>query len=135
MFSISPGLANPKTTAKPLKETLIETYQGWRNSMLEGDYDAWKKYTANYRRAVTRNNIVSQKQKFPDALFSVPMKPASVDGLKLIQAREVGPTGQLVYYGRIDVGIDLPDGAEIPESLLILKFIRDGNEWRFNTLS
>ncbi len=50
------------------------------------------------------------------------------------RARSV-QTGQLVYYGRIDVGIDLPEGTAIPDGLLILKFIRDGNQWRFNTLS
>ena len=127
--------AGPEGSATPLQDTLVATYQGWRNSMLEGDYEAWKKFTANYRRAVTRNNIVSQKLKFPEALFSVPMKPASIDGLEPIQARAVGPTGQLVYYGRVDVGLELPEDTAIPESLLILKFIRDGSEWKFNTLS
>ena len=92
--------------------------------MIEGDYEAWKTYTSNYRRAVTRNNIVSQKLEFPGALFSVPMQPASIEGMDPIQARAVGPTAQLVYFGQIDVGLELPEGTVLPESLLILKFIR-----------
>ena len=126
---------DPKTAPKSLEQQLVETYTKWRQSMLDSDYPAWVKHTASYRRAVTRNNIVSQKLKFPDAMFAVPMKPASIDGLKPIQARAVGPTSQLVYYGQIDVGIKPPEGAEIPKNLLILKFIRDGKEWKFNTLS
>jgi hypothetical protein len=135
LAAISPLAAEPEVPQKPLQATLIETYQGWRTSMIEADYQAWQKYTANYRRAVTRNNIVSQKLKFPQALFAVPMKPPSIDGLDPIQARAVGPTGQLVYYGQIDIGLELPEGAVLPDNLLILKFIKDGSQWRFNTLS
>ena len=129
-------LAEPATPPPPsLEEILVEAYQGWRTSMLEGDYPSWQKHTSNYRRAVTRNNIVSQKQKFPGALFAVPIKPASIDGMRPIQARAVGRTAQLVYFGKIDVGLELPEGSELPENLLILKFIKDGRTWKFNTLS
>ncbi len=71
------AFADDKADAdKPLEQQLVETYTSWRKAMLESDYPAWIKHTANYRRAVTRNNIVSQKLKFPDAMFAVPVKPA-----------------------------------------------------------
>jgi len=121
--------------AASLEDTLVATYNSWRASMIAGDYPAWRKHTAAYRRVVTRNNIISQKLKFPDALFAVPLQPASIAGLKPIQAIAVRHTAQLVFYGRIDVGLELPEGTELPENLLILKFIREGSVWKFNTLS
>ena len=131
------SLAEPskQPDSASLEQTLIKTYNSWRNSMIRGDFQAWQKHTAAYRRVVTRNNIVSQKLEFPAALFTVPIKPASIEGMKPIQARAIKRTGQLVFFGRIDVGIDLPEGTELPESLLILKFIKDGSVWKFNTLS
>ena len=135
VMSAEPGKKPAQTAGSSLEETLVATYNGWRESMIKGDYQAWRKHTSMYRRVVTRNNIVSQKLKFPDALFTVPIKPASVEGMKPIQARAVKRTSQLVYYGPIDVGLKLPEGTELPNSLLILKFIKDGTLWKFNTLS
>ena len=142
LFSLSllviltaPSPAEKKEAAKSLEQTLAETYAGWRKSMIDGDFAAWQKHTARYRQVVTRNNIVSQKLRFPDALFKVPMKPAPISNLKLLQARAVGPTSQLVYYGQVDVGVAVPQGTTLPQSLLILKFIKEGTQWKFNTLS
>ncbi|MFT4548898.1 MAG: hypothetical protein ACI8XO_001166 [Verrucomicrobiales bacterium] len=135
LASLPPANAAPEKTERSLEAALVKTYSAWRDSMIEGDFEAWQEQTAAYRKAITRNNIVSQKLKFPDVLFTVPVKPASIDGMKPIQARAVGPTSQLVYYDQIDLGIEIPEGAEIPKSLLILKFIREAKGWKFNTLS
>jgi len=135
MFAMTSASADVKPTEEELEKTLVATYTAWRNAMLKGDYATWAKHTSSYRRVITRNNIVSQKLRFPNALFEVPMKPAAIDGMKPIQARALGVTSQLVYYGRIDVGVDPPEGQEIPESLLILKFIKEDTQWKFNTLS
>ncbi len=114
-----------------LEKQLKPVYSNWRGAMLAKNYKAWKAVTAYARQIETRNTVVSQKKSFPRAMFAVPMRPPKLDGLRLLQARANGPTATAVYFGRVDFEI----GGKVPESLLVLRFLREGHQWKFYTLS
>jgi hypothetical protein len=74
--------------------------------------------------------IVSQRQPYPEAVFAVPMRPPDITRLKLLEVEAVGDTAHLVYFGRVDLGLER---EEIPDNLLVLRYIRDPEGWRFDT--
>ena len=76
--------------------------------------------------------IVSQKQPFPQALFDFPLRAPEPGTLRFMKSEANGPTAHAVYFGKVDVGI--PDAGEIPENLLLLKFINESGRWKFDTL-
>ena len=75
--------------------------------------------------------IVSQKNKWPEALFDGPVKPPNLSSMKMAKTMVNGRTAQLVYFGKADFGI----GKDIkaPEGLLFLMFIKELNDWKFST--
>lgn len=75
--------------------------------------------------------IVSQKNKWPEALFDGPVKPPNLSSMKMAKTMVNGRTAQLVYFGTADFGI----GKDIkaPEGLLFLMFIKELNDWKFST--
>ena len=113
-----------------LRRELERVYSAWRSSMESRDLAGWQRSTAAYRQAVTRNIIVSQKQPFPGALFALPMHPPSTSSLRLVKTEVVGPTAHLVYFGKVDLGIT--DSGEVPENLLVLKYIKEAGNWKFD---
>ncbi|MEM7384732.1 MAG: hypothetical protein AAF514_07275 [Verrucomicrobiota bacterium] len=118
--------------AQALQVDLETTYNQWRRAMMAGDFKGWQAATATSRQHLTRNLIVSQKKLFPKALFDLPMDPPALVTLRMLQAKQKGPTARSVYYGRVDFGI----GAnKAPENLLILKFIKERGGWKFDTSS
>lgn len=114
-----------------LRSELERSYSAWRSALAARDLTGWQRATASYRQMATRNLIVSQKQPFPDALFNLPMRPAEVTMLRFIQLKVVGNTAHVAYFGKVDLG--LIDPAEIPEGILILKFIKEATGWKFDT--
>lgn len=99
--------------------------------MITRSLASWQQATATPRQLMTRNLIVSQKQPFPAALFDLPMRPPETATLRFLKMDINGATGHLAYFGKVDVG--LLEVAEIPENLLILKFIRESTGWKFDT--
>ncbi len=133
----APARADEKEpAADDLRAELEGVYQSWKEAVTTRDPKTWEAVTAAYTRMNIRNTIVSQKLAFPDALFDSPVRPPSLEGLKFLDARAVGPTAQAVYFGKIDFGLKpaLADAGpeEIPENLLVLRFIRE-DKWKFDT--
>lgn len=113
-----------------LRAELERVYSDWRAALLAKSVEAWKRSTSAYRQVYTRNMIVSQGRTYPDALFDLPLRPPSVMDLKLVEVEAVGDTAHLLYFGRIDLGID---AKEIPENLMMLKFYKEQGTWKFDT--
>lgn len=113
-----------------LRTELEKVYQEWRGAMLNRNVKAWQNSTSRYRQVQTHNMIVSQRQPYPEAVFAVPLQPPNITKLKLLEAEAVGDTAHLVYFGKIDLGIEVD---EVPENLLVLRYIKDPAGWRFDT--
>ena len=114
-----------------VRRELEKVYSTWRTALASHDTASWLRSTASYRQAVTRNMIVSQKQPFPDALFALPLHPPDTAALHLVKTEVIGATAHLIYFGKVDLGI--AESGEIPENLLVLKYIKDGGTWKFDT--
>lgn len=114
-----------------LRRELERAYSNWRTAIATHDLPGWTRATAAYRQAVTRNLIVSQKQPFPDALFNLPIRPPSTNTLRLVKTDAKGATASMVYFGKVDLGIT--EAAEVPENLLVLKFVKEQEKWKYDT--
>src|SRR6476659_5601360 len=114
-----------------VRQELEHTYSAWRSALAARDLQGWARVTASYRQMATRNLIVSQKQLFPDALFNLPMRPPETATLRYLGTKVVGNTAHVAYFGKVDLG--LVDPAEIPDNVLILKFIKEATGWKFDT--
>ena len=114
-----------------LRRELEHAYSNWRTAIANHDLSEWKRVTASYRQAVTRNLIVSQKQPFPEALFTLPLRPPETNTLRLVKTDAKGATANMVYFGKVDLGIT--EASEVPENLLVLKFIKEQDKWKFDT--
>ncbi|MCB1226453.1 MAG: hypothetical protein KDK99_11625 [Verrucomicrobiales bacterium] len=113
-----------------LRAELERVYHKWRGAIINKDVNAWQGSTSRYRQVQTRNLMVSQRQPYPAAVFQIPMQPPDIVTLRLLEAEAVGPTAHLIYFGKVDVGIE---ADEVPENLLMLRFIKDPEGWRFDS--
>ncbi len=114
-----------------LRRELEHSFSQWRSAIGTHNLGDWQRATATYRQVMTRNAIVSQKQPYPQALFDFPLRAPEIGTLRFLRATAKGPTATLIYFGKVDLGI--PD-TEVPENLLLLKFINEGGHWKFDTL-
>jgi hypothetical protein len=115
-----------------LRADLERVYLDWRGAIMAKSISTWTRSTALYRQMSARNLIISQKLRYPDAIFDLPMQPPDIVPLKLIEAEAVGPTAHLVYKGRVNLGLDI-DEKDLPEALLVLKFYQENSAWKFDT--
>ena len=122
---------NASFAQTPLKKELNHVYSQWRRAMLSKDYKAWKQWTSYARQMETRNAVVSQKKSFPKAVFAVPMRPPAVTALKPLALNVKGPTATAIYFGKVDFGV----GGQVPDGLLLLNYLKEGNTWKFYTLT
>jgi hypothetical protein len=123
----------PCSAADPaLQGSLERVYLDWRGAIIAKSMETWTRSTAHYRQMTTRNLITSQKLRYPDALFDLPMQPPDIVPLKLLEVEAVGPTAHLVYYGRVDLGLGI-ESKDLPEALLVLKFYQEKSGWKFDT--
>jgi hypothetical protein len=114
-----------------VRPELERTYSAWRSALAARNLPAWQRVTASHRQMAIRNLIVSQKQAFPDALFTLPMRPPETVTLRFLQTRVVGDTAHAAYFGKVDLGLMEP--SEIPDNILILKFVKEPGGWKFDT--
>jgi hypothetical protein len=121
--------ADPAT--KDLSNELQDVFRKWSQAMLDEDRKLWEQTTARYRQIGIRNMIVSQKKRWPGALFESPVNPPNVSAMQLARTMIKGVTAQLIYFGRPDFGVE--EDAEIPDGLLFLMFIREKSSWKFST--
>jgi hypothetical protein len=115
-----------------LRVTLDKTYTEWRSALLARNLAAWRTCTTTYRQVLTYNLVTSQKQRYPDAVFDLPVTPPDVLKLKLLEIEAVGETAHLIYFGKMDLGLG-DDSSAIPENLLVLKFFKEKDGWKFDS--
>ncbi len=130
LLNLGAALSSVNAQDAGLERTLVNVYNRWRKALSNKDAAAWAASIPRYRQVVTRNLIVSQRQPFPSAVFAVPLDPADVSGLRLVQMRAVGDTAHLLYFGKVNIG---GDPAKIPDNLLMLKFMKEREEWRYDS--
>lgn len=121
---------SPAAEDAALRSSLERVYHDWRSALINKNMEAWKRSTALYRQVVTRNLIVSGGQTYPDSIFEIPIQPPDITRLRLLECEARGPTAHLVYFGKIDLGLD---SDEIPDNLIILKFFNERGAWKFDT--
>ncbi|MFP6873483.1 MAG: hypothetical protein VCA55_08220 [Verrucomicrobiales bacterium] len=117
--------------ADEFRDELQAVFGKWSKAMLEQDRKIWQETTAKYRQIGIRNMIVSRKKRWPGALFESPVSPPDVSAMKLARTMIKGVTGQLVYFGKPNFGVE--EDADIPDGLLFLMFIREKSGWKFST--
>ena len=136
LISILPiPVSAAETANKPspqLQPTLESVYNTWRNAMTQKDFNAWKSTTATYRQMETRNRIVSQRLRYPDSLFSIPLQAPPLSKLVLLNIFAKGDTANAIYFGKVDFG--LGTDQTVSDNLMVLKFIRETSQWKFNNL-
>jgi hypothetical protein len=113
-----------------LRPTLEKVYHDWRSALINKNMDAWRRSTARYRQIVTRNLIISGGQTYPDSIFEIPIQPPDITRLRLLECEANGPTAHLVYFGKVDLGLDVD---EIPDNVIVLKFFNENGSWKFDT--
>ncbi len=116
--------------AQQLRQTLERVYRGAVSAMVSKNYDSWKLYTAKSRRVQTYNLVISQKQRWPEAMFDIPVAMPEIGTLGHLETFEKGDTATLIYYGKVDFG--LVEEGKIPNNILVLKFIREEGKWKFD---
>ena len=126
-----PDLKAQGPSTSKVTETLKAVFGDWNKAMTEKDLSLWQKSTAKFRQIGIRNMIVSQKNKWPEALFEGPVKPPNLSSMKMAKTMINGSTAQLVYFGKADFGIS--EEVKAPEGLLFLMFIKENNDWKFST--
>lgn len=132
LLLLTGGILRAEDAELELRRQLERTYASWKQALIAADLTGWQQSTAAHRQMLTRNLIVSQKQPFPHALFAIPMRPPEIATLRFLGAPVKGNTANLFYFGKVDLGLGVPP-SEIPDSLLILKFVRESTGWKFDT--
>lgn len=113
-----------------LRRTLERIYHDWRSAVINKTMEAWRRTTTSYRQVLTYNLIVSGGQTYPDAIFDIPIQPPDLAKLRLLEVQAVGPTAHLVYFGKVDLGLETD---EVPENVIVLKFFKEKGEWKFDS--
>ncbi len=117
--------------AQGFRAEMERAYQGFKSSIITKNYPMFERYTASHRVAQTHNMVVSRKDKWPDAMFNIPFQLPEIGALTYLTTLEVGRTANMVYFGKVDFGV-LDPGVEIPENILLLCFVQEGNDWKFD---
>lgn len=128
ILSLSALLTTLAASQVTLRPALEKTYNAWRDAIIHQDADVWQRVTATHRRAEVRNLIVSEKLPFPAAIFKLPAPPPALKGLTFLEAKQNGPTATAAYFGKIDFGV----GGTPTQNLLVLAFVSEGGEWRYD---
>ena len=112
-----------------LQKQLDGVYGQWRQAMIKKDAGAWSRLTAKNRQLSIRNRIYSEKKSFPSAVFELPTAPPAISNLKGVSAHQRGATATAVYFGNVDFGV----GGKPTENLLLLHFVSESGQWKYDT--
>jgi hypothetical protein len=110
------------------RAALERSYNTWRDAMIRKDVAAWQQTTAEHRRVEVKNRILSEKRRFPAAIFDLPAPPPAITGIRFLEARQNGATAKASYFGKIDFSI----GGNPTDNLLVLSFVRGGSGWLYD---
>jgi len=108
---------------------LAQVYGRWRAAMISRDLGAWQAATARHRQIEIRNRIFSERRSVGQALFDLPGAPPALEALKALWVRSEGVTAKAFYFGKVDFGV----GGAPSDNLLVLSFVREGKEWKYDT--
>ncbi|MEM0895617.1 MAG: hypothetical protein AAGJ79_01935 [Verrucomicrobiota bacterium] len=132
IFAMDEGKAEESQANDTLGKELETIYLAWKDSIETGNVEKWVANSTRFSRRSIRNAIVSRKMDFPEAFFENPIRPPSLIGLKFIHALAVGETAQAVYFGRADFQLS-DSSADVPNSLLVLRFLKETDGWKFDS--
>lgn len=124
--------AAPAVPQPELKREFEGLYLGWRDAMSQKDYNRWQRSTSSYRQAQTRNEVISQRLRFPDALFAVPVQAPDVSNLLHVAVLARGDAATSVYFGKADFGVG--EAAAVTDNFIVLRFLREHGVWLFDNL-
>ena len=120
----------PVRSERSMQAELELMYKKYRLAVIGKNLPAWKEAVAMYRRVLTQNQIISRRHPFPEALFEDPMRPPTLDNLKLLDIKTRRVTASAIYFGKADFGVIEP--AEIKNIILVLLFLKEEGAWRFD---
>ena len=121
-------VASAQSAKDDLHDQLESAYNTWRLHMIRGNYDGWRATTSAYRQVKVRNLVVSDRKKFPDAIFQQMLAAPPLAPLRYIGAIRKGNTAAATYYGKIDLGI----GGNPTENALVLLFTFEKGKWKYD---
>ena len=124
--------AAPAVSTPAMQRQFEGLYSAWRDAMEKQDLKAWEQVTAQARQMRVRNEIVSQRLRFPDALFLSPVRAPELRGLSWVDTLVRGDTASSVYFGKADFGLGEP--SEIRDNFVVLRFLREFGVWKFDNL-
>ncbi|MCB1229961.1 MAG: hypothetical protein KDN19_06830 [Verrucomicrobiae bacterium] len=123
----------PLGVSTPSMQRQLEgLYQSWREAMEKQDFDAWKQVTSQARQGEIRNQIVSQRLNYPEAMFATPLRAPKLEGLIHIDTLLRGDTAASIYFGRADFGIT--EAAEVRENFIVLRYVKEFGVWKYDNL-
>lgn len=122
----------PAVSDPSLQRPFEGLYRAWREAMEKADFRSWEQVTARSRQMMVRNEIVSQRLSYPEALFQSPLRAPELRGLICVDTLVRGDTASSIYFGRADFGVG--DPAEVRENFIVFKYIREFGVWKFDHL-
>lgn len=123
------SVASAQVNNPQLLQELDDSYNLWRDSVVNQDAKAWGAATAINRQVAIRNRIYSERRQFPQAVFQLPATPPPIKGLKGLSAHRKGATATAVYFGKVNFGIS----GEPSDNLLLLHFVHETGAWKYDT--
>lgn len=129
-LTLAGGTVVAQQEGPALEAALSKAYASWREAMIQKNPQAWAGAITAFRQTTIRNEIVSNKENFPAAVFAAPGEPPNTDGMRLVEAEAKGTTAHLVYFGKIEGGKEAADANEV---LMKLKFGLEGGRWRYDS--
>ena len=88
-LTLTAGPALAQQDESVLAATLSRAYTTWREAMIQKNPQAWAGAITTFRQTMIRNEIVSNKEAFPAAVFAAPGEPPSTDAMRLVEAQAV----------------------------------------------
>ncbi|MCB1065526.1 MAG: hypothetical protein KDN20_21735 [Verrucomicrobiae bacterium] len=125
--------ATPPAVSTPgMKRQFEGLYASWRDAMANQDFAAWQQVTSQARQGEIRNQIVSQRLSYPEAMFLSELGAPSVDALIHVDTLVRGDTASAVYFGKADFGIS--EAAEVRDNFVVLRFVKEFGVWKYDNL-
>ncbi len=122
----------PAVSTPGMKRQFEGLYSAWRSAMEKRDFAAWQQVTSQARQGEIRNQIVSQRLTYPEALFLTPMSAPKIEALIHVDTLVRGDTASSVYFGKADFGVS--EASEVRDNFIVLRFVREFGIWKYDNL-
>lgn len=123
------GLSALPAQAQINRLELERVYRNWVGAMTTGHYRGWQEVTASHRQVIAQNLVLSRRGQWPQSLFQLPFQLPEIGTLLHLATLQKGDTAHLIYYGRIDFGLQ----SEVPpDNIIMLKFLKENGIWKFD---